>query len=234
MPTEILMPEFKTFRTSEDSDGWDIQYFDYSDSYLGTDGGGSKLSTPLVDYMQSQHAGQTYTKGLEWCCGNGFHSFNLMQHNIVQNVVMTDIHHVSIMMCDHNISTLSIQDRAKAYLLNSLELLPPQTFDLIYASPPWFNHNLDKYDVALDRRLLAAYDIAWDAHEEFYSRIGNYMDSDSLIVMQENADGSTQETFRSMIENNGLQIVGTHSSPVAYNDSDNTVVPIYYLEVRKN
>ncbi|MFZ9115118.1 MAG: hypothetical protein ACO24D_18540, partial [bacterium] len=71
------------------------------------------------------------------------------------------------------------------------------------------------------------------AHREFYQNIGSRLDSDGIILMQENQAGSMGgvEDFRSMIESNGFEITDVAPS-TTYWHHPGPWAQIYYIEIR--
>ena len=92
---------------------------------------------------------------------------------------------------------------------------------------------LDKTDMdnmpdhAVNRLIV---DQDWAAHKNFYHNIKSRLAPDGVILMQENAAGSSAEDFRSMIESAGLEI-----TDVFFDEAYGNFMPsikIYYIEIK--
>ena len=70
-------------------------------------------------------------------------------------------------------------------------------------------------------------DLDWEVHKKFYKQVGEYLTDDGSIMLMENWKGSSVETFKSMWEENGLELTKFYSSEDK--ESRN-----YYIEVRRN
>src|ERR1700687_1958230 len=71
---------------------------------------------------------------------------------------------------------------------------------MVVANPPHF-------DDAVFRDEIRAYDRGWHLHRDFFRDVARFLAPNGVIVLQENNQGSTVETFRAMIEDTGLKIV---------------------------
>jgi methylase of polypeptide subunit release factors len=92
-------------------------------------------------------------------------------------------------------------DRASVYLSDNLRQIPPhERWNLVVSNPPHFDD-----DVFADEIRL--YDRGWRLHRDFFADVSRFLAPGGVIVLQENNQGSTTETFRPMIETAGFRIV---------------------------
>jgi hypothetical protein len=73
-----------------------------------------------------------------------------------------------------------------------------EKWDLVVGNPPHFS---DEHAGS-----LILHDPGWRIHREFFSQVGAHLKPGGVIVLQENSEGSTAESFREMIEKAGLEI----------------------------
>ena len=181
----------------------------------------------------------------------------MLDHEICKTLHLVDHYQPGIDCAKKTINNLSTQfkDCVHAHQINDLALLPKsQMFDLVVANPPHFSAEpsatikamshlvkkastgqkkmfLDKIssipDNAVNRIII---DHDWAAHKNFYHNIKSRLAPDGVILMQENAAGSSAEDFRSMIESAGLEI-----TDVFFDEEYGNLMPlikIYYIEIK--
>ena len=81
-----------------------------------------------------------------------------------------------------------------------------------------------------DNLSRIAVDKDWQAHKNFYTNIKSHLALDGVILMQENAAGSSVKEFESMINQAGLEI-----TDVFVDDEYGNFMPsvkIYYIEIK--
>ena len=181
-------------------------------SYHSTeDGGGTWFGQEYVTELQRYN--RRFGRCLEWCSGPGFIGFALLAHGICDDLILMDHH----------------RDRVQFYNLDRVSAFPDhERFDLVVANPP--HYLVCPGD---DNYQRIAVDPDWQAHEEFYGHIGNHLNPDGMILMQENQAGSLQgpAEFLPMIERNGLRLTGYWTSPQHFDRAGPT--QIYYMEIRQ-
>jgi len=103
---------------------------------------------------------------------------------------------------------------------DNLAGIPPfEKWDLVVGNPPHFP---DEHAGS-----LILHDPGWQIHREFFSQVGDHLKPGGVIVLQENSEGSTAESFREMIEKAGLEI-----SFVEFGPKRRTPHPhIYYIGI---
>jgi cyclopropane fatty-acyl-phospholipid synthase-like methyltransferase len=69
-------------------------------------------------------------------------------------------------------------------------------------------------------------DLNWEIHKNFFKNVNDHLTEDGRIFLMENAKGSDPDTFKDMIEENGLVISRVYPSQQFPNDT-------WYLEIVK-
>src|SRR5262249_16847582 len=74
-----------------------------------------------------------------------------------------------------------------------------ERWNVIVSNPPHF-------DDAVFKNEITHYDRDWHLHRDFFRDAPRFLAPNSVIVLQENNQGSTAETFRPMAEAAGLRV----------------------------
>ena len=100
-------------------------------------------------------------------------------------------------------------------------------FDLVVSNPPFWNLNLGQMITRIRGRdkYRRAVDNDWQIHRDFFANIGQHMNDNGIILLQEASNASGPDTFRDMIEQNGMYISNYYWEP--------RIEKIYYLEIKK-
>jgi len=199
-----------------DANGINVYY------YPENDGGGRYFGQDYIRVIKEKYPGKTFNNCYEWCAGPGFIGYALLSNNLCNHLYLTDIWPPAIV--DARVTQSYLQDDLKncvrAEIFEKIEFLPNSwKFDLIVANPPHY-HNIVHPDNNTNRIGL---DSNWDIHKEFYKHIGSHLNDDGIILIQESYDSSSLDTFKYMIEENGLEIT---------NCFDSRFKPFYFIEVR--
>jgi methylase of polypeptide subunit release factors len=92
-------------------------------------------------------------------------------------------------------------DLVVVYQSDNLKDIPAEErWNLIVGNPPHFNADVFVNEIRL-------YDGDWRLHREFFRDAPRFLAPNGVVVLQENNQGSTAETFRPMVEASGLEIV---------------------------
>lgn len=191
------------------------------------DGGGTWFGVEYSDIMRSRYQ-RGFSRCLEWCSGPGFIGFDLLDHGICTELVLMDRYAPAIEISIPATVADNHLESARAYLGHSLGALPDhERFDLVVANPP---HYLECPGDANYQRL--AVDPDWQAHQDFFKHIGQHLDPNGVILLQENQAGSIrrEQEWRHIIEKNGLRISAVFDSPHFYNQPG-PWCQIYYIEI---
>lgn len=168
------------------------------------DGGGTYFGQDFIPLFRQWELPQQ-TRVFEWCAGPGFIGFSMLAHGMCKSLCLADINPEAVEACERTIEDNGLAGRVTVYRSDNLRDIPPaETWDLIVSNPPHFD---DGYFEA----ELRAHDPGWRLHREFFATVGRHLSESGVIVLQENNNGSTADTFRSMIEDAGLRIAFVHN-----------------------
>ena len=141
-------------------------------------------------------------RAFEWCSGPGFIGFSILGHGLCETLCLSDINPAAVSSCRHTVRVNEFNDRVSVYQSDNLKNIPrSEMWNLIVSNPP---HFIDQYEGD-----IRAHDPDWRIHRGFFETVGNHLAEDGVIVLQENNRGSIVETFRSLIEQSGLEIAFT-------------------------
>ena len=163
---------------------------------------------------------------LEWCCGPGFIGFGIMSKFKIHKLVLHDINPAVANVVKETIRKNKLQN-VKLYCSQSITGIPAQTFNLIVANPPHFSSRNFYANPNVQDQII--YDFGWEAHRLFFENISNYMNNDSLLILQENNRGSVTEDFRKVIEQSNLKLIESVGDKGFLTSSDN----FYFLLIKK-
>lgn len=183
------------------------------------DGGGCTFGQEYATVLADRYPGQHWPECFEWCSGPGFIAYNILDHGLVDRVTLADIYQPSLDMAqktanDAGISVQILPGDGIGHLPSDLK------FDLVVGNPPHYDFDLGGTGTRIN------HDPEWSVHRDFFSRIGQHLTPNGMILLQENRRGSKPQTFQSMIEQNGLRIADSYASPAWIQNG------IYYLEIR--
>jgi hypothetical protein len=169
------------------------------------DGGGSRYGQDYLDFI-GKHLGPR-SRAFEWCAGPAFIGFSLLAHNLCESLCLADVNPAAIDACAETVRRNHLEDVVALYLSDGLDDIPDsQVWDLVVGNPP----HAGTADVRphINRPTIVYQDVDWKLHRCFYESVGKHLTADSQVVIQENSLFSGPETFRGMIEDNGLRFVG--------------------------
>jgi len=176
------------------------------------DGGGTEFGQQFIPFLRSRGMPKQ-KRAFEWCSGPGFIGFSMLGSGLCETLCMSDINPAAVASCKNTVSANKLDDRVSVYQSDNLKNIPAsEKWNLVVSNPP---HFVDQYEGD-----IRAHDPDWRIHREFFATVGDHLADDGVIVLQENNRGSVVETFRSMIEQSGLQIVFSHGDhPTLTKDS---------------
>jgi methylase of polypeptide subunit release factors len=193
---------------------------------LDLNGGGTSFGQRYSYVLSKLYPNRTFENCFEWCSGPGFIGFSLLSRKICNNLYLNDIYLPAIESIQKTIE--KNPDLCKDHVFyqhtQSMSDLPDDwKFDLVIASPPHWNPNLDQFVTKFQFRDRICCDLDWKIHSDFFSNIKKHLRPDGIILLQENSYASGPEMFRSVIEQNGLVINDAYSESKENN--------FYYLEI---
>jgi methylase of polypeptide subunit release factors len=163
------------------------------------DGGGRTFGQDLITILEMRHM-PPQRRVFEWCSGPAFIGFSMLARGFAETLCLADVNPEAIACCRRTIAGNNLAGKVSMYLSDGLKDIPAsERWDLVVGNPPHFA------DDWIDD--LRTYDQDWRLHREFFAAVGGFLNPGGMIVLQENNRGSTVDTFRSMIETSGLQIV---------------------------
>ncbi len=173
------------------------------------DGGGRGVGygnwgQDYIPFLQSRKMPRQ-TRVFEWCAGPGFIGFSILAHGLCGSLCLADINEEAVEACRRTIRENRLSDRVSVYGSDNLKGIPSsERWDLVVGNPPFY---ADKH-----AQEIRAHDKDWHIHRGFFADVGRFLNPGGVILLQEANDGSTIETFRSMIQEAGLSIVLVYGS----------------------
>lgn len=165
------------------------------------DGGGIAFGQDFIPFLQSRGMPKQQ-RAFEWCSGPAFIGFSLLGNGLCETLCLADINPAAVTSCQNTVRQNGLEHRVSVYHSNNLQSIPKsERWSLVVSNPP---HFVDQYEGD-----IRAHDPDWNIHRDFFSTVGNFLEDDGVIVLQENSRGSTIETFREMIDRAGLEITFT-------------------------
>jgi methylase of polypeptide subunit release factors len=205
---ELVRPFFRWARPSRH-----VRFADIDISYRSElDGGGTEFGQQFIPFLRSRGMPKQ-KRAFEWCSGPGFIGFSILGSGLCETLCLSDINPAAVASCRNTVGANKLDNRVSVYQSDNLTNIPAsEKWNLVVSNPP---HFVDQYEGD-----IRAHDPDWQIHKEFFATVGDHLADDGVIVLQENNRGSVVETFRSMIEQSGLQIVFTHGDhPTLTEDS---------------
>ena len=161
------------------------------------DGGGSSFGQDFIPLLRAKGMPKVQ-RAFEWCAGPGFIGFSILGHSLSETLCLADINPAAVSACRATVRANGLADKVAVYLSDNLGQIPAsEQWDLVVSNPP---HFLENYD-------LRSSDPDWHIHKEFFETIAGHLAPGGVVILQENNNGSTVESFRAMIAQAGLKIV---------------------------
>jgi predicted RNA methylase len=165
------------------------------------DGGGTDFGQDFIPFLRGRGMPKQ-KRAFEWCCGPGFIGFSMLGNGLCETLCLSDINPAAVASCKRTTRRNNLGNRVSVYQSDNLKDIPrSERWNLVVSNPP---HFVDQYEGD-----IRAHDPGWRIHRDFFETIGDYLASDGVVVLQENNRGSVVETFRSMIEDSGFDILFT-------------------------
>ena len=177
------------------------------------DGGGQGAGQDVVPVINELYPDRVFRNGFEWCSGVGFMGFSLLAHNVCENLYLGDIYEPALRQADKTIDNLpekySQRTVRTMHMKGMSDLDESLKFDLIVSNPPHHDWTVPVFygDYVCDEEILRmSIDPKWKVHSEFFRTVKKNLAEDGVILLMENSQASSPDTFRSMIEDAGLRI----------------------------
>ena len=119
----------------------------------------------------------------------------------------------AVAACRRTVARNGLESKVAVYQSDNLNGIPTsEQWDLVVSNPPHF------VDTSFGQ--LRYHDPEWRVHRGFFRDIARHLKPSGLVVLQENNEGSTPETFAPMIAEAGLRVVFEQdASPARTKDS---------------
>ncbi|MBU1995921.1 MAG: methyltransferase, partial [Candidatus Omnitrophica bacterium] len=118
-------------------------------------------------------------------------------------LTLADINPDAVECVKMTIEKNGLQDKVKCYLSDCLDSIPEtEKWDLVVSNPPHWPSNEKQY-----KENIRGYDPDLIIHKKFYRDIKKFLKPDGSLIIQELGDATSLDTFKDMIESNGLKIV---------------------------
>jgi hypothetical protein len=185
------------------------------------DGGGSAFGQDYIPYLRNRGM-PPRTRAFEWCAGPGFIGFSLLGCGLTETLCLADINPEAIDACRRTVTDNGLDSRVDLYLSDNLASIPgSEQWDLVIGNPP---HYPDEHVGD-----IRGHDPQWHIHRAFFGQVTAHLKPGGVIVLQENSQGSTAETFREMIVQAGLEILFVEFGPKARTPYGH----IYYIGIAR-
>lgn len=191
------------------------------------DGGGARFGQDYLTFLP-QHLGKV-DHIMEWCAGPGFIGFSLLAAGLCNKLTLVDVNPVAVAACRQTVARNGLDESVQVYESNCMDAVPRGVvFDLVVANPP---HCPDTTPSPGGHTQLIYNDVEWRTHRKFYRQIADYLSENGRVILQEDASQSSADDFRGMIEESGLEFLGSFPCTWAqehYPSRGTRLYPEYY------
>ena len=201
-----------------------IQYGDVEVHYKRfLDGGGSLFGQDYIRFLRGRNMPRQQ-RVFEWCAGPGFIGFSLLAHGLCETLCLADVTPGAVRAARLTVRRNQLGKRVSVYRSDNLKQIPAdERWTLVVGNPPHFAEERFADDIR-------SYDREWHLHRELFRDVARFLAPGGVIVLQENNEGSTAETFRPMIAEAGLEIVLVENCRGCLTPEAN----FYYLGIVRN
>lgn len=172
------------------------------------DGGGTNFGQDYLRILKQENLKVRHA--IEWCCGPAFIGFSLLANGFCERLTLIDINPLAIDAVKNTIKKHRLENVVQIHHSDSLDSVPRgEPWDLVVGNPPHSGTD-EHFDWGPD---LIYKDLGWHIHRRFFEKVGQHLSPDGIILLQENSDCSTPETFAEMAEANGFKSIHTSMCP---------------------
>ncbi len=176
-----------------------INYKDITVRFLWTLNGGGILFAHEFVHVVSRKIGKV-GHVFEYCAGPGFIGFSLLANHLCDRLTLADVNPKAVEAVKATIRENDLQDKVTVYQSDGLEAIPEhEQWDLVVGNPPWVLNSSNK-------REIKVCDPGSRVHEGFYRDIGKFLKPNGSILFIESFWYTNVNSFKGMIEENGLEI----------------------------
>jgi methylase of polypeptide subunit release factors len=167
------------------------------------DGGGINIAEDFI-YQIVKHIGKV-NHVFEWCAGPAFIGFALLAQELCDSLTVGDINPKAVEACLETVRQNGLESKVNVFLSDCLQDIPEsEQWDLVIGNPPITSETT--VHPHLGPRTLYI-DEGWAAHKDFYQQVAAHLQPDGNIIVAEHGACSSADTFRTMIEEGGLQLI---------------------------
>lgn len=152
------------------------------------DGDGRSMATMFVEFIKDNYKDKLpFDCCYEWCSGPGFIGFALLAENICKHLVLADINPKAVDVAKRTIKQNGLSDKVSVYLSDNLKEIPKKhKFDLVVSNPPNY-YCLNPLHPSYESLSgdLRPNDPVWKIHKEFYRTIGEFLNEDAVLCIEE-------------------------------------------------
>ena len=185
-----------------------IKYKDIEVSFLWRLNGGGIIFAYEFVHIISQRIGKV-GHVFEYCAGPGFIGFCLLANNLCDRLTVADVNPLAVDVLKDTVKNNNLQDRVAVYQSDCLDAIPAtEQWDLIVGNPPWVLDSKNTKEITVcdpDSRV----------HKKFFQDIRKHLRPQGTILLIESTWYTTVDSFKDMIEGNGLKLLES-LGPVSY------------------
>ena len=192
--------------------------------YFDNNHNGDGLAT-LEDYkaiLNKYFLGTQFQNVMEWCCGPAFVGFTFLAEGIFRNLTCADIEADVERSINETLKHKQNYNHRVKFIHSDCFDNIDQKFDLIVGNPPHFiDDTTEEYKTFLERNIghkteydceRTAIDWNWQSHKKFFNQVREHLNPGGYVILNENSQGATEETFEQMIAKSGLQKYAVYRS----------------------
>jgi hypothetical protein len=170
------------------------------------DGGGPGFGQDYVRVLEEiglSECGRLF----EFCAGPGYIGYSLLARGFCKSLALADVNPVAVEAARRTAHFNGIDSKVTIYLSDGFEgISNSEKWDLVVGNPPHFLHWAGE-------SKLRCEDPGWELHKRFYSQVKRFLNPGAHVLLQENALGSSAESFATMIREGGGQHIDTLAGP---------------------
>ncbi|OON79708.1 methyltransferase [Streptomyces tsukubensis] len=181
------------------------------------DGGGNTFGRAYAPFVERHlgHVGSAF----EWCAGPGFIGFSLLAAGLCTSLDLGDLNPASQAVVDRTVKANGLENQVRFHLSDSFAQVPADLrWDLIVGNPPHVNAAAPASEYQHSHSPLIWKDTDWSIHRDFYAAAPGFLNPGGSILIQENHRFSAPEDFMQMIEDAGLEVVGSFGCGPGFED----------------
>jgi hypothetical protein len=184
------------------------------------DGGGSAFGQEYVPYLRNRGMPRQM-RTFEWCAGPGFIGFSLLGGGLTETLCLADINPEAVAACRRTIADNAVGTRVDVYVSDNLASIPhSEQWDLVVGNPRI---------IPTSASAIFGGTIRSGAFTALSSGGSAPLKPGGVIVLQENSQGSTAETFPEMIAQADLEVLFVEFGPKARTTHGH----IYYIGIAR-